>query len=177
MLRALRQAAGLAARQAPTATLAETGVCASPGAALPQMRGRCLNQQRTASAQAAEATSSAASSSSSSGLTISDGAVERLKELSAKSSGAVLLRVTVEGGGCSGFQYEFSIEEAGGQLAETDRLFERDGVQVVCDDISLEFLKGSTVDFESDLMRSAFVVATNPNAASSCGCGSSFVAK
>jgi iron-sulfur cluster assembly accessory protein len=222
MLRALRQAAGLA-RQAPTATLAETGVCASLGgatalvqvtaaqaaplaacraaaaaaasqpwrrglhawaarlpaatctAALPLLRGRCLNQQRAASAQVAEAASSAASSSS--GLTISDGAVERLKELSAKSSGAVLLRVTVEGGGCSGFQYEFSIEEAGGQLAETDRLFERDGVQVVCDDISLEFLKGSTVDFESDLMRSAFVIATNPNAASSCGCGSSFVAK
>lgn len=56
-------------------------------------------------------------------------------------------------------------------------MFERDGATVVMDDVSFEFLKGATVDFESDLMRSAFVVQTNPNAASSCGCGSSFVAK
>lgn len=57
------------------------------------------------------------------------------------------------------------------------RIFERNGVQVVSDDISLDFLKGAVVDFETDLMRSGFVVAGNPNAASSCGCGSSFVAK
>lgn len=62
-----------------------------------------------------------------------------------QSSGPVALRVTVEGGGCSGFQYEFAIEEgaAAQQLAPTDRLFERDGVRLVCDDISLEFLKGA----------------------------------
>ncbi|KAI3425007.1 hypothetical protein D9Q98_008389 [Chlorella vulgaris] len=152
-------------------------------------RGPQQQQQvRAASAQAelAEATSSTSSTSSNSSssgssasLSVSDSAVERLKELQAKSSEPVMLRVIVEGGGCSGFQYEFAIEEgaAAQQLGETDRLFERDGVRVVCDDISLEFLRGSTVDFESDLMRSAFVIQNNPNAASSCGCGSSFVAK
>ena len=57
------------------------------------------------------------------------------------------------------------------------RIFEKEGVKVVSDSLSLEFLKGSVVDFESDLMRSGFVVAGNPNAESSCGCGSSFVAK
>ncbi|EFN54550.1 hypothetical protein CHLNCDRAFT_135340 [Chlorella variabilis] len=130
-------------------------------------------------AQAAPAEASTNSSTGSDGLALSDSAVERLKELQAESSGPVALRVTVEGGGCSGFQYEFAIEEgaAAQQLAPTDRLFERDGVRLVCDDISLEFLKGAVVDFESDLMRSAFVIHNNPNAASSCGCGSSFVAK
>lgn len=57
------------------------------------------------------------------------------------------------------------------------RVFERNGAQLVCDDISLDFLKGSVVDYESDLMRSGFVMGKNPNASSSCGCGSSFVAK
>lgn len=57
------------------------------------------------------------------------------------------------------------------------RVFEIDGAKLVTDDLSMEFLNGSVVDFESDLMRSGFVVAGNPNAASSCGCGSSFVAK
>lgn len=62
-----------------------------------------------------------------------------------QSAGPLLLRVTVEGGGCSGFQYEFAIEGEGvGGLGDTDRLFERDGVRLVCDDISLEFLKGAT---------------------------------
>lgn len=143
-------------------------------------RAACQQQQQQRGMASAQAEPSAAPSSSSDvGLALSDSAVQRLKELQAESSEPVVLRLTVEGGGCSGFQYEFAIEEGAGngQLAEADRVFERDGVRVVCDDVSLEFLKGAIVDFESDLMRSAFVVAANPNAASSCGCGSSFVAK
>jgi len=62
----------------------------------------------------------------------------------------------VEGGGCSGFQYEFLLEEEGPGLG--DHVFSVHGATVICDDVSLEFLKGSVVDFESDLMRSAFVV-------------------
>lgn len=143
---------------------------------------RQLEQRRgMASAQAEPSTGGSEAVGAAPGsLSISDAAVQRLKELQAQSGAPVALRVTVEGGGCSGFQYEFAIEEgatATAQPAETDRLFERGGVRVVCDDISLEFLKGATVDFESDLMRSAFVISANPNAASSCGCGSSFVAK
>lgn len=134
-------------------------------------------QQRSFSAQAEPAPSSSSNSFSTDGLTLSDAAVERLKELQAQGASPVTLRVTVEGGGCSGFQYEFAVEEPGAPLGDTDRVFERDGVRLVSDDISLDFLKGATVDYESDLMRSAFVVAANPNAASSCGCGSSFVAK
>ena len=57
------------------------------------------------------------------------------------------------------------------------RVFERNGARLVCDLVSLQFLVGARVDFESDLMRSGFVIASNPNAASSCGCGTSFVAK
>lgn len=109
-------------------------------------------------------------------LQLTEAAVARLKQLRAESGGAaVLLRLVVDGGGCSGFQYQFSLEDQ--PPGEGDRLFSKDGVAVVSDDVSLEFLKGATVDFESDLMRSAFVVHDNPNAAASCGCGSSFAAK
>lgn len=108
------------------------------------------------------------------GVQLSDSAVERLQELSLNSREPVVLRLTVEGGGCSGFQYEFTLDSS---AKEGDRVFERDGATVVMDDVSYEFLRGATVDFEADLMRAAFVVQSNPNAASSCGCGSSFVAK
>lgn len=108
------------------------------------------------------------------GLTISDSAAERLRELAAEADAPVVLRLSIEGGGCSGFQYEFSLEEA---PREGDRVYEHAGARVVCDSLSLEFLSGAVIDFESDLMRSAFVVHDNPHAAASCGCGSSFAAK
>ncbi|KAL4516997.1 hypothetical protein Ndes2526B_g00601 [Nannochloris sp. 'desiccata'] len=110
------------------------------------------------------------------GLTISEAAVARLQELQ-KDAGSrpVFLRLMVEGGGCSGFQYEFTLEEQGPKKG--DQVYQVGGTTVLCDDVSMEFLKGATVDFESDLMRSAFVVHDNPNADSSCGCGSSFAAK
>ena len=108
-------------------------------------------------------------------LHISDAAVHRLRELSAHESTAPYLRLAVEGGGCSGFQYEFTLDPDGPK--DGDRVFNRDGVSVICDDISLDFLKGATIDFESDLMRSSFVVQDNPNAEKSCGCGTSFAAK
>ncbi|GAB4821281.1 hypothetical protein N2152v2_008327 [Parachlorella kessleri] len=104
----------------------------------------------SAAAEPAQATASAAAENS--GLIVSDAAVERLKELGPGS----VLRIMVEGGGCSGFQYEFSLDEV---PKEDDRVFERDGIRVVCDNLSLEFLRGATIDYESDLMRSAFVVS------------------
>ncbi|MDG5494092.1 iron-sulfur cluster insertion protein ErpA [Niveispirillum sp. BGYR6] len=81
-----------------------------------------------------------------------------------------MLRLTVSGGGCSGFQYGFSFDTA---VNEDDHLFARDNAKMVVDDTSLDLLAGAEVDFVEDLMGSYFKV-NNPNAASSCGCGASF---
>ena len=80
------------------------------------------------------------------------------------------LRITVSGGGCSGFQCGFAFDE---QRNADDFVFERNGVAVVVDDVSLGLLNGAEVDFVEDLMGASFQVH-NPNAASSCGCGNSF---
>lgn len=82
----------------------------------------------------------------------------------------LMLRVAVSGGGCSGFQYGFSFDNA---VNSDDRTFERDGVVTVIDETSLELLAGSEIDFVEDLGGSSFQIR-NPNASSSCGCGSSF---
>ena len=89
--------------------------------------------------------------------------------LSGETPGAVF-RVSVEGGGCSGFQYQFAIDPA---PTEEDALVERDGARLAIDPASLGFLAGSRIDFVDDLMGQSFRVE-NPNATSSCGCGTSF---
>jgi iron-sulfur cluster insertion protein len=101
---------------------------------------------------------------------ITDSAARRIAGLAAQEGGRPMLRISVSGGGCSGFQYGFDFDEA---VNEDDRLFERDGARVVIDEVSLELLKGSRIDFVEDLMGAYFKVE-NPNATSSCGCGSSF---
>ncbi len=80
------------------------------------------------------------------------------------------LRIAVSGGGCSGFQYGFTFDD---QKNDDDVVFERDGVAIVVDGVSLDLLSGAEVDFVEDLMGASFQVR-NPNAASSCGCGNSF---
>jgi iron-sulfur cluster insertion protein len=80
------------------------------------------------------------------------------------------LRLAVSGGGCSGFQYGFSFDDT---RQDGDVVFERDGVEVIVDDTSLDLLNGAEIDFVEDMMGAAFQVR-NPNAVSSCGCGSSF---
>jgi iron-sulfur cluster insertion protein len=80
------------------------------------------------------------------------------------------LRIAVSGGGCSGFQYGFTFDD---QRNEDDVVFERDGVAVIVDEVSLDLLDGAEIDFVEDLMGAAFQIR-NPNAASSCGCGNSF---
>lgn len=92
-----------------------------------------------------------------------------------KETPHVNLRLSVEGGGCSGFQYSFELDDA--DINEDDRVFERDGAAVVVDDGSLEFVRGSTIDFVEEMIRSSFVVSNNPNSESACGCGSSFALK
>lgn len=84
------------------------------------------------------------------------------------------LRIHVEGGGCSGFQYKFSVVS---DKTEDDRVFERGGVGIIVDQDSLEFVKGSTVDFTQELIRSTFQVLKNPQADHGCSCGSSFSVK
>jgi len=83
------------------------------------------------------------------------------------------LRVFISGGGCSGFQYGMALEN---QIRETDLVFEMHEVKVVVDEVSIDYLRGSTVDYVDSLMGSGFKI-DNPNAVSSCGCGSSFRTK
>jgi len=82
----------------------------------------------------------------------------------------LMLRVSVSGGGCSGFQYGFSLDDT---VNPDDRTFERDGVTAVIDEVSLDLLAGSEIDYVEELVGASFQVK-NPNAASSCGCGASF---
>ncbi len=104
-------------------------------------------------------------------LTITASAARRVTELmQAESGDDLMLRVAVSGGGCSGFQYGFSFDDT---VGEDDRTFQRDGVTVVVDTMSLDLLAGSEIDFVEELIGSSFQIR-NPNASSSCGCGSSF---
>ena len=104
------------------------------------------------------------------GLSLSQSAAGRLAELALAEGHPVMLRVAVDGGGCSGFQYRFELIEA----AEPDDIrIEADGQAALVDPVSLPFLKGSEIAFVDDLAGAQFVVR-NPNAASSCGCGVSF---
>ncbi len=94
--------------------------------------------------------------------------VQKLKAMEGKDG--LMLRLSVSGGGCSGFSYSFSLEET---RNPDDRIFEQHDVTLVVDETSLELLHGATVDFVDGLMGSSFTI-DNPNAASTCGCGTSF---
>jgi iron-sulfur cluster insertion protein len=104
------------------------------------------------------------------GITISERAARRIAALAAAENVPVMLRLSVSGGGCSGFQYAFTLDET---LQDDDVTFERDGTKVVIDTTSLELLGGAELDYVEDLVGSYFKVS-NPNASSSCGCGNSF---
>jgi len=98
-------------------------------------------------------------------------AIEQIKHLQEKEQNKNLfLRITVDGGGCSGFQYQFSLTD---ETQKDDISFAANGVKVVTDPVSLEFISGSEIHYVQELIGSAFTIK-NPNAASSCGCGTSF---
>ena len=102
---------------------------------------------------------------------ITESAARRVAELrAAEGNERLMLRVAVDGGGCNGFQYRFDFDDA---VNDDDTVFERDGVKVVVDEISLDFLGDAQVDFKQELIGSFFAVE-NPNAVSNCGCGTSF---
>ena len=108
-------------------------------------------------------------------LVLTERGADRLRALGESKGARQMLRLSVEGGGCSGFSYVFSISDE--KPTEDDKCFETNGQVLVVDDVSLELVKGSTIDFTEDLIRRSFEVVDNPNAESGCGCGSSFAAK
>jgi iron-sulfur cluster assembly accessory protein len=103
-------------------------------------------------------------------VTISDSAVRRIGEILKGEPAGSMLRVSVEGGGCSGFQYKFDIERA---RADDDLVLARDGAVVLIDPVSVNYMAGSQIDFVDDLIGQSFKI-NNPKATASCGCGTSF---
>jgi iron-sulfur cluster insertion protein len=104
-------------------------------------------------------------------IVVTENAARRIAVLRTEEQAEnAFLRIAVSGGGCSGFQYGLTFDD---QRNDDDFAFERDGVTVVVDDVSLGLLNGAEVDFVEDLMGASFRI-NNPNAASSCGCGNSF---
>jgi iron-sulfur cluster insertion protein len=104
-------------------------------------------------------------------VTLSDSAVERLLELGREDEhSGLMLRVAVDGGGCSGFQYSFTFDD---QINTDDQVIEKNGVSVVIDEMSWDYLAGSEIGYKRELI-GAFFSIENPNAASTCGCGTSF---
>ncbi len=104
-----------------------------------------------------------------SSLTLSENAAARVAVIAEKQGRPAILRLSVEGGGCSGFQYKFDL----GEPEDDDSVSETSGVKLVVDPVSLDLVAGSVVDFVESLGGAAFRVE-NPNAAAGCGCGSSF---
>lgn len=103
-------------------------------------------------------------------LVVSERAAKRIGDILKSEPAGAMLRVSVEGGGCSGFQYKFDIAAS----AEVDDLkIERDGITVLVDEVSAPLLAGSELDFVTELMGQSFQIR-NPNATASCGCGTSF---
>jgi len=103
-------------------------------------------------------------------VSITDRAAERIKRILSAEDGGMALRISVLGGGCSGFQYAFDIETA---ATGDDLAIEKNGATVLVDPSSLPFLEGATVDFVTELIGQSFRI-DNPNATASCGCGTSF---
>ena len=103
-------------------------------------------------------------------VAVSARAAKRIAEILKSEPQPSMLRVAVTGGGCSGFQYSFALDE---MKADDDLVLERDGAVVLIDSMSLDFLRGAEIDFVDDLIGASFKI-NNPNAQSSCGCGTSF---
>lgn len=129
------------------------------------------------STETATATASASAAESEHRVRVSDRCVQRLREVAAArpDQPAPALRVIVDGGGCSGFQYRFELDRGGPR--EDDAVVERDGARVYVDAVSMPFLDGATVDYEEEMIRAAFKVDANPNSEASCSCGASFAPK
>ena len=105
-----------------------------------------------------------------SGIVLTESAARRINEIMSSEPSGSMLRISVNGGGCSGFQYAFDIDRT---RQDDDVVVERDGATVILDEISLQYMGGSTIDFVDDLIGQSFKIE-NPHATASCGCGTSF---
>ena len=103
-------------------------------------------------------------------VTISERAARRIGEILKTEGDGAMLRISVEGGGCSGFQYKFDTERA---RADDDIVIEKSGATVLIDPVSLNYMAGSEIDFVDDLIGQSFKI-NNPNVTAACGCGTSF---
>lgn len=106
-------------------------------------------------------------------LQLSDSCLRKLVEITNAEAGKYL-RVSVDGGGCSGFQYKFELDD---KINEDDKIFGKDNGKLVIDTVSLEYCDGSTIDYHAELIRSGFRVVANPKAEQGCSCGASFALK
>ena len=105
-----------------------------------------------------------------SAITVSERAARRIGDILKKEAAGAMLRVSVEGGGCSGFQYKFDFDQT---KASDDLVLERDGAVVLIDPMSQQYMAGAEIDYVDDLIGAAFKIK-NPVATASCGCGTSF---
>lgn len=103
-------------------------------------------------------------------LVLTERAARRIREIVGNEPVGAMLRVSVEGGGCSGFSYKFDIDRT---KADDDSVVSRDGASLLVDSISLNYIAGSEIDYVDDLIGASFKI-NNPNATASCGCGTSF---
>ncbi len=103
-------------------------------------------------------------------VTLTDRAARRINEIMQAEPAGSMLRISVNGGGCSGFQYGFDVDRARG---DDDVVVERDGATVLVDEMSLQYMDGSVIDFVDDLIGQSFKIE-NPQATAGCGCGTSF---
>ncbi len=103
-------------------------------------------------------------------ITLTERAARRINEIMASEPAGSMLRISVNGGGCSGFQYGFDVDRA---RQDDDVVVERDGATVLVDEVSLQYMDGSVIDFVDDLIGQSFKIQ-NPHATASCGCGTSF---
>lgn len=106
-------------------------------------------------------------------LVLSDSCIQKLKEISVREN-QKYLRITVDGGGCSGFQYQFELDD---KVNEDDVVIGENNSQVVIDTVSLEYCAGATVDYHTELIKSGFRITGNPKAEQGCSCGASFSIK
>ncbi|CAN1141942.1 Iron-sulfur assembly protein IscA-like 2, mitochondrial [Linum perenne] len=127
-------------------------------------------------ASSSSSSAAAAAPSTDESVHLTDNCIRRMKELQAseRSAEEKMLRLGVETGGCSGFQYVFDLDD---KLNSDDRVFEKEGVKLVVDNVSYDFVKGATIDYVEELIRSAFQVTENPSAVGGCSCKSSFMVK
>jgi len=103
-------------------------------------------------------------------FTVTDAAARRIARILETEPAGTFLRISVEGGGCSGFSYKYEIAS---DLTEDDLVIEKEGTRIVVDNVSIDYVRGSQLDYKADLMGSAFKI-TNPMATAKCGCGTSF---